>query len=152
MKIHASCEIHAPISNVFDIFTNLSDLKNHVSAIQDVEILTPGPIGVGTKFKETRVMFGKEADETMEITGFAPPHTLKEEARSAGMHYVSVWTFSEKAGITTVSIDFAGIPQTLSARLLGFIFSFMAGSMKKAFLADMNDLKKVLENEEVQSG
>lgn len=78
MKIQASCEIAAPRSEVFAAFADLTNLENTVKAITQVELLTEGPIGVGTRFKETRVMFGKEASEIMEITQFKP-HELIEE-------------------------------------------------------------------------
>lgn len=145
MKISASCEITAPKAEVFQVFSDLRALPQNVEAITKIEILTSGDIGLGTRFKETRVMFGKEASEVMEITAFSPPDKLQEEARSSGMHYVSVWSFSESNGVTTVNIDFSGKAETFVAKVLSLIFSFMAGSMKKAFLADMNDLKKVLE-------
>jgi hypothetical protein len=108
MRIQAHCKIHAPKANVFAAFSDLSSLATHVKAITRVEILTPGEVGVGTEFKETRVMFGKEATETMRITEFSPPDRLVEEAHSSGMHYVSEWTFSETGGETTVTINFSG--------------------------------------------
>ena len=75
-------------------------------------MLSDGEIGVGTRFKETRVMFGKESSEIMEITRFAPHDFFTEEARSSGMHYVSNWSFVENEGCTRVSIDFTGTATT----------------------------------------
>jgi uncharacterized membrane protein len=145
MKIQASCEIAAPIEDCFKVFSDLENLAEHVSAINQVELLTPGPIGVGTRFKETRTMFGKEASEVMEVTQFSPSEHLREEARSGGMHYVSDWHFSEREGKTRVEITFTGKPTSILARVLSPLFSLMAGSMKKAFLTDMGELKTVLE-------
>ena len=145
MKVTASCDIQASQDKVFNAFTDLHTLPDKVKAIRKIELLTPGDIGVGTRFKETRRMFGSEATEVMEITAFSPPSGLQEEARSSGMHYTSVWTFSEKQGVTTVTITFTGKAETMMARIMSLIFSLMAGSMKKAFLADMKDLKDSLE-------
>jgi hypothetical protein len=145
MKVKANCTINAKKDEVFNAFSDLKNLANNVEAIISIELLTPGEIGIGSKFKETRVMFGKESSETMEITQFSPPDYFKEEAQSNGMHYVTEWRFIGEDNNTTVSIDFSGTPITLSARILNILFSFMAGGMKKAFLADMADLKKMLE-------
>jgi len=145
MKITTDCQINAPVAEVFEMFSDLQQLEEHVQAITRIELLTSGPVGVGTKFKETRVMFGKESSEVMEISRFSPPEHLREEAHSHGMHYVSDWTFQEENGLTTVTITFRGQAQTLTAKLMGLMFSFMAGSMKKAFQNDMNDLKTKLE-------
>lgn len=88
MKIQASCEIAAPRAEVFEAFADLTNLANTVKAITQVELLTEGPIGVGTRFKETRVMFGKEASEIMEITQFKPHelHLNLDFCRRSGCH------------------------------------------------------------------
>jgi polyketide cyclase/dehydrase/lipid transport protein len=145
MKVKANCTINATKIEVFNAFSDLKNLANNVRAIKSIELLTPGNVGIGSKFKETRVMFGKESSEIMEITRFSPPDSFKEEAHSNGMHYVTEWRFIDEENKTTVSIDLSGTATTLTAKLLNVLFSFMAGSMKKAFLADMGDLKKMLE-------
>jgi ligand-binding SRPBCC domain-containing protein len=145
MKVHAHCQIAAPKSEVFRAFSDVQSLSKNVTAITGIELLSDGEIGVGTRFKETRVMFGKESSEIMEITRFAPHDFFTEEARSGGMHYVSNWSFVENEGCTRVSIDFTGTATTFTGRIMGVLFSFMAGSMKKAFLSDMEDLKRTLE-------
>ncbi len=145
MKVKANCTINARKVEVFNAFSDLKNLENNVRAIKSIELLTPGVVGIGSSFKETRVMFGKESSETMEITQFSPPDYFKEEAQSNGMHYVTEWRFTDEGNKTTVSIDFSGTATTLTAKLLNVLFSFMVGGMKKAFLADMDDLKKMLE-------
>lgn len=145
MNVVAECRIQAPNAEVFQVFADLPNLSERVQAITGIEMLTPGDVGVGTRFKETRVMFGKEATEVMEVTQFSPPEHIREEARSNGMNYVSDWTFTEDSGMTTVRIEFSGTAQTWLGKGLSLLFSGMAGSMKKAFLADMDDLKRFLE-------
>ena len=44
--------------------------------ITALEMLSEGPFGEGTRWRETRVMFKKEAVEEMWVTGFPPPHDL----------------------------------------------------------------------------
>lgn len=81
----------------------------------------------------------------MEITQFSPSDYFQEEAHSSGMHYVTEWKFIEEDDGTKVSINFSGTPSTFSSKLLNILFFFMTGPMKKAFLTDMDDLKKILE-------
>lgn len=147
MKVKASSRINARKIDVFNAFSDLKNLAKNVRAIKNIELLTPGDVKKGTRFKETRLMFGKESSETMEITQFSPHDYFKEEAQSNGMHYVTEWRFIEDGNKTTVSIDFSGTATTLPARLLNGLFLFMTSGMKKAFLDDMEDLKKMLENE-----
>jgi hypothetical protein len=145
MKVKANCTINATKVEVFNAFSDLNNLSSNVKAITRIELLTPGDVGRGSRFKETRVMFGKESSETMEITQFDPPDYFKEEAQSNGMHYETEWRFIEEGKKTTVSIEFSGIGNTLTAKLLNIIFLFLTYGMKKAFLTDMDDLKKMLE-------
>ncbi len=147
MNIKAFCQIAAPKSKVFELFSDLHNLSNYVTAITKIEILTKGEIGVGSKFKETRLMFGSESTEVMEITQFLPFDTFREEARSGGMHYISDWVFTEVDGITTVKICFTGTATTFNGKIINLIFTCMKIWMKKAFITDMNELKQVLEND-----
>jgi ribosome-associated toxin RatA of RatAB toxin-antitoxin module len=142
MIIQAECVIPASQSKCFEAFSDLNSLADKVAAIKKIEILTSGSIGVGTKFKETRVMFGKESSEVMEITLFEPSSHIREEAHSSGMHYVSDWKFTEMDGQTRVSITFKIKAETILAKLMTPIFYFMAGSLKKAFVTDMEDMSK----------
>ena len=41
-----------------------------------IEILTPGPFGVGTRWREVRKMFGREAAETFTVTAIEPGRSL----------------------------------------------------------------------------
>ncbi len=65
-------QVAAPPEKVFAMMSDFANAPQRISGISKVEMLTDGAVGVGTKFKETRVMLGKEATETMEVTTFDP--------------------------------------------------------------------------------
>src|SRR5438046_1974470 len=90
-----SCDPHvaAPPATVFDVFSDLDHAPGRVSGTQRVEKLTPGPVGVGTRFKETRVMFGKEATEEMTFTAFDPGRGYTLGAESCGCRYITDFRF-----------------------------------------------------------
>lgn len=142
MRIEASCRIKAPKSKCFEVFSDLKNLPNIVTAIKQIEILTDGDIGKGTKFKETRVMFGSESSEVMEIVAFEPPNYLREEAHSNGLHYISEWTFSEDNGETLVGVSLTIVAKSFTGNFMKLLFFFLKGTMKKAFLTDMEEIKK----------
>ena len=60
--------VNAPPELVFAKASDFANAPSFIGAIKKVEILTPGPIQAGTRFKETRVMFKREATEEMEVT------------------------------------------------------------------------------------
>ena len=71
MKISESVHIEAQIDKVFDLFTDLDEIEKIIPGIKSIEILEgPKKMQKGTRWKETRVMFGKEASEEMVVSGF----------------------------------------------------------------------------------
>lgn len=147
MKISTSISIKSPIENVFDTFSDLDSIKNYVDGIQSLEVLEgPAKMQVGTKWRETRVMFGKEATEVMWVTELTPNASYVVEAESHGTHYRSEYRFSTAGEETTVEMTFGGQPLTLMSKILGtLLFPLFAGSTKKALMKDMEDLKRTLE-------
>ena len=62
--------VNAPIDNVFRVYSDFANAAARIDGIENIEILTDDPIGKGTRFRETRIMFGREYTEEMEITEF----------------------------------------------------------------------------------
>ncbi len=83
-KLQLSKTVNAPVEKTFQLFSDFPNAAARINGIEKVEMLTNGPIGVGTKFKETRIMFGKEATEEMEVTQFEPNKLYTVAADSCG--------------------------------------------------------------------
>lgn len=140
--------IAAPVERVFACMTNFAHAPEHIPGIKRVEMLTDGPVGVGTKFKETRVMFGKEATETMEVSRFDAPRSYTLGAVSCGMAYESIFHFEPDGAGTRLKMQFQGKPLTLVAKLLSPITKLlMGGMMRKCLLADMEGMKRAAEKQ-----
>lgn len=137
--------IQAPQRAVWQILTDLQGAPGRIAAIQSLEVLTPGPVGRGTRFRETRVMFGKEAVEEMEITRFDAPTSYTVEADSCGAHFESTYTLRPENGGTTMRLEIRTRPITLFAKLMSPLGLVMAGSMKKAMARDNADIKRAAE-------
>ena len=131
----------APPEKAFAACTDLEAAPDRIRAIVKMEVLGGGEIGVGTRFRETRVMFGREATEEMEITDWAPPKGFVVEARSHGTHYRTVYSFEpEGADATTVTLRFGAEPQTFFAKIMGFVFSGMMKTVEKCLVDDLDDI------------
>lgn len=147
MKVQTSISIKAPIEKVFDVYTDLGKAAERIQGIKDIKILEGSPrIEMGTKWRETRVMFGKEATEDMWVTGLTSNKQYIVEAESHGAHYTSTYAFEEVSEGVQVSMEFSSRPLTVSAKLLGVLFFLFAGATKKALHQDMEDLKKACES------
>lgn len=145
-SVKVSVEISAPRQQVFEVFTDLDNAADRIEGIKSLTVLTDGPVAVGTRFTETRVMFGKEATETMEFTEVTPPSQYVVEANSHGSHYKSVYGFEEIAGGTKVTMSFMATPQSVFAKIMWFLMGkAMMKASRKCLADDMTDLKKFIE-------
>ncbi|MEV8531722.1 SRPBCC family protein [Streptomyces sp. NPDC051211] len=147
-EVSVEREIAAPAETVWQALTDLESMPLVLSGVDSVEVLTPGPFGVGTRWRETRRMFGKAATEEMWVTVCDAPARYVVEADNSGMHYVSEFRLIERApGSTTVRMTFSAQPQPggklpLLARLLG---GLGAKAVAKAITKDLADVAASVE-------
>lgn len=66
---------HAP-DRVFEALTDLDSAARWMPGFVRLEKLSEGQFGVGTEWRETRKLFGKEATEQFEVTHCEPPRRL----------------------------------------------------------------------------
>ena len=137
--------IDAPPARVFEVFTDLAHAPDRVRGIKQLELLTSGPVGKGTRFRETRVMFGRQATETMEILDFQPGRAYSVGAESCGARYLSTFTFEPDGAGTHVRMTFGATPVSFFAKLMVPMMSFMRKSCAKMIAADIDDLKAACE-------
>lgn len=148
MKITEQVSIDAPIEEVWQAITNFDDLASRISGIEKVEILERPDDGlVGLKWRETRIMFGKEATETMWITAAAENDCYETEAQSHGSLYRSRHYVADQGGTTELGMEFSAKPLTLGAKIMYFTMGFMfKGATEKALAKDLQDIKNAVEN------
>ena len=145
MKLNLSITIDRPPGDVFETFIKIPEWADRIPAISEIEMHTEGETVIGTKFTETRIMFGKEAKETMTVTGLEADSFFVVEARSHGSHYITTHRFTPSRTGTDVEIEFEGIPESLFAKIfsvMGFLFK---GAMVKVFRKDLDALKDSME-------
>ena len=144
--ITVSTNVAAPLEEVFEVYTQLDKAVERIPDIVSLEMLTDGPFGVGTRWRETRVMFKKEATEEMWVTGFDPPRSYTVEAESNGMKYSTLFKFDADGNGTKVTWDFSGTPQSFGSKLMSPIFGVLFGGvMKKCMRRDLEALRDVCE-------
>jgi len=138
--------INAPAGRVFEVLANPSGWAEAVEAIRKVEVLTPGPVGKGTRFRETRVMFGKEATETMEFTEFEPGKGFTIGCESCGVRYSTRHELREENGATELTMRMECRPLTIMTKVMSPVMGLLMGAaMRKCMAKDLEDLKKAVE-------
>jgi len=140
--------IAAPRERVFSTMTDLDGWSTWMKGLVRVEKLTDGPVGVGTEWRETRKIMGKEGSEVFDITAFEPSSSLSlhvDGAKGATKkgHYYFDYRFEETPeGTRVVMHGVIDIPGFM-ARIMG---KLMIGMFKKACDRDLIALKDYLES------
>ena len=140
-----SKHVNAAPDVVFAIASDFANAPGRIKGITKLELLTPGPVGVGTRFRETRVMFGKEATEEMTIVAFDPPRSYEFSAQSCGSAYRTTFRFTPEAGGTRIDFEFHARAVSFVAKLFTPLFWLMKGMLRKCVDKDIEDLKKAAE-------
>lgn len=141
-----SQQIAASPQAVFAAATDFAGAPKRISGIKKMEMLTQGPAGVGTKFRETREMFGREATETMEIVDFQPGRSYTLYANACGCEYRTVVSVKPAAGGSEVTFSFKATPLSTGAKIMNTLMGWMfKGACVKAVRQDLADLKAAVE-------
>lgn len=143
--VTSSIEVKATPERTFAAFTDLRNAAGRVRGIKKLDVLTDGPIGKGTRFRETRVMFGREATEEMEITDFQPGKSYTVGGISCGAEFATTFRFTPASGGTRVEFELAFRPVSVFAKLMAPLSGMMMGPMKKVVEQDMDDMRKIAE-------
>jgi len=144
-SIRLTDRVHAPLDRVFAVYSDFARCADRVSGIERVEFLTEGPVGKGTRFRETRIMFRREATEEMEVTAFDPPHSYTLSANTCGCEFHSTFRFTAADEHTNIEVEIQTKSVTFFARLMSPLSFLMSGSMKKCVQKDLDDLRAFVE-------
>ena len=145
--IEVSTYIDAPPQRVYDVVTDLPGAAERIAAIKSLEVLTEGGFGVGTRFRETRVMFGKEATEEMEIIDVVPGERYTTQAESCGCRYESVVGVVPDGDGSRLTMTFGATPLSFVGRVMSAaMWPLLKGTMRKAVRADLADIKRAAES------
>ena len=138
--------INAPIARVWEVFSDIPNGADHLSAITELEVLTEQPFGPGFRWRETRRMFGRDATEEMWITHAEEPICYEVAAESHGSRYLTRFDFTEVAEGTRVVFTFTGEPTNAVSKVVDAATGWMLkGTMEKQLSKDLADLAAACE-------
>ena len=146
--IDISQEIAVPASVVWDLITAIEDSPHVITGIQSVERLDDGTdFGVGTRWRETRVMFGRSAQEEMTVSAIEPGRSYTTEAHHGDTHYTSTMSVEptgENACRLSMHFD-AQVSGLLNKTLGAVVGKVMQGSTRKLMQQDLADIAEAAE-------
>ena len=141
-KITVSNQIDAPVAEVFGRFTDLDGSATRVSGIKAIEMLTTGPFGPGTRWRETREVLGQLDTAEMEVTAYQRNRTYTITHRKLAAKIDTVFTFEALNGGTRVNVELCLTGPGLPPGLLAPIEWAIASTVRDVLSQDLADLKR----------
>ena len=144
--------IHAPVETVFDVASDLAHAAESIRDIEKIELLTPGPVDVGTRWRETRTMMGRQETVTLEITAFDRPRSYTAGCESCGAYMETTFRFTpigDLAGpaATDLTVDIRCEARSLFAKIMSPLTRIMFVRMMRWCMEnDLEDLKRAAES------
>ncbi|MHC0036369.1 SRPBCC family protein [Pseudoneobacillus sp. C159] len=114
--------ISRPVAEVFEFISDLSNGPKMNEDIISIEKLTDGPIGVGSKFKETKIIRGRNAEATIEVVQYIPSEAFSAQSEANGLKVIYHYQMSESTNGTYVhfkcEVKTSGMIMTLTKPLI----------------------------------
>lgn len=134
--------------DVWAVMTDIEGSAEVLSGVKEIERLDDGSgFGEGLRWRETRVMMGREAVEEMQVTSVdLETRSYVVEAGSGGTNYRSTLSVTPADAGSVITMTFGADPdgalQKLLAATLGRLF---AGATRRALQQDLTDIAAAAE-------
>ena len=143
INIDLSTLIDRPVKDVFAFVSNLNNMSKWNAAVVSLQQITPGAVGVGTKFKSVGEMMGRRIEGEVQVNAYEPD-TKTGFQMHAGPVQVNVTINFKTVGTgTKVGLNAQGNP----GGLFKLAEPVMQGRIKSLMEENLARLKSVLEKE-----
>lgn len=150
-RTRATRTIDAPVGAVFDLIADPVNYTRAVPEITKVEFLTDQRTGVGTRFRETREMRGREATTELEVIEYLKDERVRMVSDAGGTIWDSVFTVTPMGDGRGTKLDL--VMEARPHRLLARVFvPISKGIVAKAIAGDMDAVKAYLEDAQTDPG
>ena len=141
-NVTVSRRIEAPVDLVFRTVAQIERFSEAVPHILRVEFLSEVKSGVGARFRETRMMMGREASTELEVTEYVENERVRIVSEAGGALWDTVFTVTPHAQGTELKMKMEAQPRSMSARMT---IPLIIGTVRKAVEQDMDAVKAYCE-------
>lgn len=140
--IRLSRQVAAPPDRVWAVLTDLDGAEQTLTGVTRIERISGDGYEVGTRWRETRTMFGRDATEEMWVAEVEPAHRTVVKAGSAGTDYTTVFTLAPAGSGTSLTMTFSADAgkSALNRLMAATVGRLGARFARKAMAADLRDI------------
>lgn len=139
MRFEQSIDIDAPQQRVWDVLSDLEAWPQRIETVDDVELLTPAPVGEGSRvrLKQPRLPEG-----TWEVTAWDAPSYFEYRQQSSGITSVAghrVEALDEGRSRLTLTLEMRGL-------LVAVVALFWKGLTNRYMTLEAQGMKRAAES------
>ena len=134
--------IDRPIKDVFTFVSNPNNMSKWNSAVVSIQQVTPGAVGVGTKFKTIGEAMGRRLEGEMQVKAFEPDTQCGFQLQAGPMQMNLTMSFKTVGTGTKLNLHVQGNP----AGVFKLAEGLMTGQVKSLMEGNLTKLKSVLES------
>lgn len=112
--------INRPREEVWSFMTTLENSPKWIEGVKATKLITPGPMGLGSRLKETRTLGRYTETFEIEVREFEPPKKYAAAAKAGRAEFVYTFELSEAGGATDITMH-------AKARGEGFVAKMFLG-------------------------
>jgi carbon monoxide dehydrogenase subunit G len=150
IRFEATEVVDAPPERIFDALLDLDSAHRWMPGLVRMEPLSGGPLAVGSEWRETRKMFGREASEQFRLTAMERPRILEmkvDGTKGSSGRGEFVFRFRIEPVEKGTEVRLSGEIEGLSG-VASFFGKLFVGTYRKACAKDLVALKEHLEGEQ----
>ena len=110
INLDLSTLVDRPMKDVFAFVSNLNNMSKWNSAVVSLEQVTPGAVGVGTKFKSVGEMMGRRIEGEVQVNSYEPDTKTGFQMNAGPMQINVTISFKPVGTGTKVGLNAQGNP------------------------------------------
>lgn len=135
--------VNASPEKVWAVISDIPGSAATLSGVESIQMVSEGPYGEGTRWKETRSMMGRRETVEMWVSQTDPPRSTTVKALQGGAEYTSRFTLAERDGGTDLTLTFGAevLKPTVLSRIMMALFGRIGMSItRKALAKDLAEI------------
>jgi carbon monoxide dehydrogenase subunit G len=135
--------IRATPEKVWAVISDIPGSAATLSGVESVQMLSDGPYGEGTRWKETRSMMGRSETVEMWVAQADPPRSTTVKAHQGGADYTTKFSLAGRDGGTDLALSFGAevARPTLLSKITMALFGKIGMSItRKALAKDLAEI------------